>query len=294
MKKIIYKSIIFTWNQFPLKFILKYFFQLSPYLKNKLYQDLRYKGMMELSIRNKKFKMFNPGYTTIENELYWNGIENGWEKQSLEIWQHLCVNSSTILDIGANTGIYSFVANAINPKAQIFAFEPVKRTAAIFKKNLLLNKSNNIKLYEAAVSNSSGKATFYDVDSKSQYSATLNKEMLCSVDNKVEYEVDIIQLDSCLEIFNNNIDLIKIDVEMHEPEAIEGMIGIIQRDKPSLLIEILNDEIAEKLSGYFQNLGYQYYLIDEINPPVKITKIKASSFHNVLFIQPEIAAELNL
>jgi FkbM family methyltransferase len=249
---------------------------------------------MELSIRNKKFKMFNPGYTTIENELYWNGIENGWEKHSLEIWQHLCVNSSTILDIGANTGIYSFVANAVNQNAKIFAFEPVKRTAALFKKNLSLNKFNNIKLFEVAVSNSNGLATFYDVDSESQYSATLNKYMLSNIENKVVYEVEILKLDSFEEIVKNKIDLIKIDVEMHEPEAIEGMIGIIQRDKPSILMEVLNDEIAKKLVLLFQGLGYQYYSIDEINPIVRISEIKASSFHNLLLIQPELATDLSL
>ena len=294
MKKIIFKSTILIWNLFPLKFILKSIIESSPYLKKKLYQDLRYKGIMQLSIRNKKLKLFNPGYTTIENEIYWNGIENGWEKQSIAIWQHLCVNSSTILDIGANTGIYSFIANAINSNAKIFAFEPVKRTAAVFMKNLSLNKYNNIKLYEVAVSNSNGLATFYDVDSESQYSATLNKEMLSNIENKVVYEVEVLKLDSCEEIFKNKIDLIKIDVEMHEPEAIEGMIEIIQRDKPSILMEVLNDEIANKLVLLFQGLGYQYYSIDEINPIIKISDIKASSFHNLLLIQPELASDLKL
>jgi FkbM family methyltransferase len=252
--------------------------------EKKLYQDLRYKGIMQLSVRNNKLKLFNPGYTTIENEIYWNRIENGWEKQSLAIWQHLCVNSSTILDIGANTGIYSFIANAVNSNAKIFAFEPAKRTAKLFKKNLSLNKLNNIKLYEVAVSNSNGFATFYDVDSESQYSATLNKDMLSSIENKVVYEVEVLKLDSCEELVKNKIDLIKIDVEMHEPAAIEGMIEIIQRDKPFILIEILSDEIAIKIQKIFSLLEYSYYNIDEVNVPQEAENLTASDHFNYLFV----------
>ena len=54
-------------------------------------------------------------------------------------------------------------------------------------------------------------------------------------------------MDSFDEIVINKIDLIKIDVEMHEPEAIEGMIDILKRDRPFILIEILTVEIANKI-----------------------------------------------
>jgi tRNA1(Val) A37 N6-methylase TrmN6 len=42
----------------------------------------------------------------------------------LALWIKLCRQSETILDVGANTGVYALVAGAVNKKAKIFAFEP--------------------------------------------------------------------------------------------------------------------------------------------------------------------------
>ena len=39
------------------------------------------------------------------------------------------------------------------------------------------------------------------------------------------------------------IDLLKIDVETHEPEVLEGYTKYIHLHKPTMLIEILNDEL---------------------------------------------------
>ena len=55
-------------------------------------------------------------------------INKGWEKESLKIWKELCQTSDVILDVGANTGVYSLVAKAANPESRVIAFEPVKRT----------------------------------------------------------------------------------------------------------------------------------------------------------------------
>ena len=136
MKKYVFKIIIAFWNIFPAKLFLRKLINTFPYkIKDKLYQDLRFVGVYEVPCFGKKIKLYNPGFTTIENEIFWNGIDNGWEKVSLKIWQTLAKNSNVILDIGANSGIYSIVANCINPQANIHAFEPVERTSQLLLKN---------------------------------------------------------------------------------------------------------------------------------------------------------------
>ena len=49
--------------------------------------------------------------------------------------------SDVIFDIGANTGIFALVSGAANPKARIFAFEPVSRVFEKLKGNVALNES---------------------------------------------------------------------------------------------------------------------------------------------------------
>ena len=96
------------------------------------------------------------------------------------------------------------------------------------------------------------------------------------------------------ELKNITIDLIKIDVEMHEPQALEGMKGIIHKYKPTILIEILTDEIANEIEKIIQNIGYKYYNIDEINRPKLVKKLSKSKHCNFLICTPQIALDLNL
>ncbi|MES2799092.1 MAG: FkbM family methyltransferase [Bacteroidota bacterium] len=249
---------------------------------------------MQLQVGNSSIQLFNPGFTTIENELFWNGLENGWEKVSMDIWKQLSVEANCILDIGANTGIYSLVAASINPTAEVFAFEPVQRTASIFKKNLELNPDLKIHLFELAVSNSDGTATFYDLPTSSQYSASLNEEMLASFSNRISYEVPIVQLDNFEVLKNKKIDLVKLDVELHEPEAIEGMIELIKANEPTFLIEILTPEIGEKVAMLLKSIDYCCFSIDEQNPPSYIPEITQSKYYNLLLIKREKLPLLNL
>lgn len=284
MKHFVFVAIVNLWKVLPFKLLHARILKAFPLILRKLYKDLRFKGAMKLKIEGKSFLLYNPGFTTIENEVFWYGLENGWEKVSMKLWIKLAKHSKTILDIGANTGVYSLVAATINSQAKVYAFEPVKRTSQIFKRNLDLNPNLKIQLVEKAVSNSDSVAEFYDLPTDSQYSASLNAEMLASFPNRISYEVETIQLDSFTELKNQKIDLIKLDVEMHEPEALEGMMEIIKRDNPFILIEILTDEIGQKIQDLFSQLGYSFFNIDEVNIPSKLTQLKASDHYNYLFV----------
>lgn len=287
MKHSIFVALVSIWKILPFKLFHARILKTFPKILGKLYKDLRFKGVMNVNLEDKSFKLYNPGFTTIENEMFWFGLENGWEKVSLGIWRKLAIHSATILDIGANTGVYSLVASTVNKDAEVFAFEPVPRTSHIFKKNLELNPELNIKLIEKAVSNQNSMAEFYDLATESQYSASLNAGMLARFENRVTYQVETLRLDSLLELNNKRVDLIKLDVEMHEPEAIEGMMELIKKNQPTILIEILNNDIAKRVDALLADLNYICFSIDEENPPKHIQGIQKSNFYNLLLIKEE-------
>ena len=80
----------------------------------------------------------------------------------------------------------------------------------------------------------------------------------------------------------------KIDVELHEPEVLEGMGIYLKKFKPDILIEVLNNNIAFKLNKLFKNLNYYYISIDDKkNILKKINQIKKSPFYNILICKKE-------
>lgn len=280
------------YNLLPFK---KYLFLLiRPFhLSESIYKHLHFKGVIKVKINNRHFLMNHFGYQ-VENDIFWAGLTGNWEKISLDLWIKLCENSNVILDIGANTGIYSLVAKTVNPAASVFGFDPVKRVFDKYVDNCRLNNFD-IKCFETALSDYDGEATIYDTDSEHTYSVTVNKNTTSSETKTIETKIKTKKLSTF--ILENNIqkiDLIKMDVETHEAEVLNGMGEYISKFKPTFLIEILNDTVGANVESYFKNLDYLYFNIDEINPPKKVEKIGKSSHFNYLICNKEIAKKLNL
>src|SRR5690349_17659410 len=86
----------------------------------KLYRHLYFTGAFSVDAGGGKFRINHWGFQN-ENELFWRGI-SGIEGASLNLWKELAKTSNTIIHIGANTGVYSLVAGAVNRQARIISF----------------------------------------------------------------------------------------------------------------------------------------------------------------------------
>ncbi|MFH1916000.1 MAG: FkbM family methyltransferase [Nanoarchaeota archaeon] len=67
----------------------------------------------------------------------------------------------TIVDIGAQVGLFSLYASVHATKARIFAFEPVKDNFLVLQKNVRLNRMKRIVPVMQAVSKSTGHAKIF-------------------------------------------------------------------------------------------------------------------------------------
>ena len=198
----------------------------------------------------------------VENDIFWSGISGRWEKHSLDIWMRLCKPACVIFDIGANTGIYSLVAKSLNKDADVYAFEPVKRVFEKLEMNTRLN-NYDIHCIEKAVSNHTGTALIYDTGSKHEYAATLDRQHRNTGLNS-SFTIETITLDDFISQRGlKKIDLMKIDVESHEPAVLQGFNEGIKHFKPSILIEILSDEVGKTIYETVKDLDYLYFAINE-------------------------------
>lgn len=285
---------------------LKYIYKLIPFKKQlfialrcfwkpkeRIYKHLHFIGVIKLKINSQqKFKIKHYGFQ-VENDLFWSGLPGNWEKKSLQLWINLCKESNVILDIGANTGIYALIAKTINPNAKVYAFEPVKR---VYEKLTYNNSLNNydISCIECALSNSDGTAIIYDTNAEHTYSVTVNKNLNTTDLNTFETKIQTKKLSTFIEKETiSKIDLIKIDVESHEPEVLEGMGEYLEKMRPTVLIEILNNEIGTHVQKYFENKGYLYFKID--GEVFKTNEIRIEkNYCNYLICTQETAKNLNL
>lgn len=261
---------------------------------HRIYQHLSFRGKINIKTTdNHRFQMQHYGFE-LENELFWKGIKGGWERQSIQLWETLCTTSNCIIDVGANTGVYSLIAKTINPQSQVVAFEPVNRVFAKLKENIALNKYD-IQAVEKALSDSDGQAVIYDQPTEHIYSVTVSKDLTPTGTETIETSIDIARLDTFIEQHQlPAIDLMKIDVETHEAEVLEGMGKYLETMRPTMLIEILTDEVGQRVEKILEGKGYLYFDIDEKNPPRKTAHISKSGFYNYLVCSESIAQQLQL
>lgn len=246
--------------------------------KKSIYQHLYFKGEFEVIVEgNRKFKLYNPGLA-IENGIFWNGLfDDGWERDSIKIWIELCKKSKTIFDIGANTGIYSLVAKAIAPDSTVYAFEPHPYFYSFLKKNNGINKFDVVCIDKAA-SDNNGSVVLDDFSGVSSALTFESVTLDAFIDqNKIR-----------------KIDLIKIDVEQHEPQVLSGFSSHLVRFKPTIIIEILNENIADQVDRMVQDLGYLYFNLNERGQIRQTLKIEKSDYYNYLLCHRETAVSLGL
>jgi FkbM family methyltransferase len=277
-----------------IKVFIKKIYSLIPFKRNfylliknfnppaSIYQHLYFNGEFKIKIDgNLFFKMIHYGYQ-LENELFWNGLYHGFEKYSITIWSELSKTQSVVFDVGANTGIYSLIAKANNRNSFVYAFEPIPAIHNLLVRNCAIN-SYNISTNCVALSNKTGDGFIHVDNEKFSYTATINR----NIATHELYKINIKMLTLKDYINRNNIrsiDLMKIDVEGHEPEVIEGFFEYLLEYKPILLIEILSDDIADKLKFYFPTNDFYFYNVDERIGIKKVNSLTKSDFYNFYIV----------
>ena len=169
------------------------------------------------------------------------------------------------------------MAKTINPNAKVFAFEPHPYFFEILIKNIKLN-ALKIDAYKMAVSNFDGELCIEDYSGKTD-----------------SINVESTTLDTFIEKNGiQKIDLMKIDVETHEPMVMEGFAKYFSHFKPTLLIEILNQSVANFIFEVVKPHDYLYFNINELGGIRQTEQIEKSDYYNYLLCSKEIALQLGL
>ena len=147
-----------------------------------------------------------------------------WESDILDyIKLHYPVQKS-IVDVGANIGNHSFYFANYLSYDSIFCFEPIEDNFLL----LLMNMTQfpNLALLNAAASSKTGKLSMR-LDSQNSGSHTISDEG--------SVEIQALTIDRVVPM--EDVTLLKIDAEGHEPEILDGASDTLYRCRPLILME---------------------------------------------------------
>jgi len=130
------------------------------------------------------------------------------------------------MDLGANIGyITLLMAEKVGPSGKIYAVEPDPSNVKLLKDNIRINNyEDRVKFFHMGISNVKGEVDFYVGKSSNLSSMTKSKNTRGA---PIKVKVDTLS-NFCKEY--GYPELIKMDVEGHEVEVLEGMYDIINNE----------------------------------------------------------------
>jgi FkbM family methyltransferase len=159
--------------------------------------------------------------------LFWRST-SVLENDVLPLFVEYAKSSSRFIDVGAHTGIYSLLACAASPACEVVAFEPHPLTCRRLRANIRGNGfEGRCKAIEAAAGRSGGVAHLHAPDDLTMCSVSESRDAL---------EISVVALDELIPK-DGRTSLVKIDVEGHEYEVLEGMSAVILDSHPAIFFE---------------------------------------------------------
>jgi FkbM family methyltransferase len=160
------------------------------------------------------------------------------------------------VDAGAHRGSYCYFLARMC--AKVYAYEPNPVMREYLKKVV----RPNVRVSDAGLSNERGSAQFVVPNSERGYRNTAGTlETNLYVEDAARFEVPIVRLDDePLE----NVGFIKMDIEGHELHALEGARRLLERDRPTMLIEVreeLNGKPIEEALAQVEAMGYAAFAL---------------------------------
>lgn len=195
-------------------------------------------------------------------------IELGYARGGHEPWLQELLKAELgtgecYYDLGAHSGFFSLIAaRQVGPSGAVLAVEPDPINSEILKVNVTRNKLAQVAVLQAAVWSCSGQVAF-----ESASDSTLGRVSSNGHGRSASIEVPAVRLDDL--VFSEGRrapDLIKMDVEGAEWEALQGARRLLSEVKPKLLCEVHDAAQIERICALLAGHGYRAEKWEPLDP----------------------------
>lgn len=206
-----------------------------------------------------------------ESSMMLNKALGVYEFWKTKLFFDIVKEGMTVVDVGVHKGYFSLLfAKLMNDKGRVLSFEPDSGNSFWFQKSVQANKYKCIMLYQCALSDSNGEATFYPGE-ESRYGS-----LFASYASAPEKEPVIVRtrtLDDVLQEEGiSSVDIMKIDVEGADLLVLKGAKKTLQASqnlKIAMDVDLKGKEQREQLFDLLTLCGYQIFKIGKTLEPIE-------------------------
>lgn len=216
------------------------------------------------------------------------------------------------LHVGASDGRHSYVMTQVAPDARIYAFEPSAFTFEVLRHCLAWHGiSRQVTPVHAAVSDTAGEMLLvtprktsgrmgraYAFVADEAPDGRLRPDL---EDAGVELQpTPVVTLDGYCEAHGLTcVDFIRMDIEGAEQKALTGALGVIDRDRPHILLEIHPAMLETRFGGsaeavveMFRSRGYRMFALNGDRLEERTTVVPNLAWKDYFFVHPSRAPKL--
>ncbi|WP_414549969.1 FkbM family methyltransferase [Anabaena sp. CCY 0017] len=188
--------------------------------------------------------------------------EQDWFEKEMEFWRNNIKPGMTVIDVGANIGVYTFsAASKVGSEGRVFAVEPFSICVNSLQETCRINQFEWVKVCAGAASDRNGKIKLL-LHSANELNQVVSSEAAEKMTGYAFEEANCFTLDSLIEQENiDKVDFLKLDAEGHEMAVLLGSEKLIAEFAPVILYENIagsqgsNIEVAQ----YLNKIGYELF-----------------------------------
>jgi len=170
---------------------------------------------------------------------------------------------SVVIDVGANLGEWAIpFARSVGAAGRVIAIEPASRSAAALEATLAANALHQAEIVRCAIGDHDGQAEFAVpvVTSARIDTGTARIGPACAGHEALRVPLRSLQ-SLAAELGLDRLDLIKIDVEGHERQVLDGAASILDQYRPTLVMETGHEAEGDRAAIHDRLRGLSYRML---------------------------------
>ena len=203
-------------------------------------------------------------------------------ERELSYLRKIIPEDAVTVDVGANCGLYTRQLARLS--RQVLAFEPSRQMARLLRRT----SAANVSIHEIALSDHDGDAELFipQGDNGLVYGLASLEPRISAAEPVISTNVPIARLDA---VVRQDVAFVKIDVEGHELNVLNGAVELVERCQPVFLVEAEDRHRAEatrSIFEFFRNRSYRGFFLknDEV---VAVDQFRAKDLQDADALQPD-------